>query len=320
MSGEAPHSAKQARAAASAWLARREFGNWSPEDQAAFEAWAAASPSHMVAYLRVEQVWQRAERLRALSRPMRAAKPQAPAAASILPKMVAVLFLFATIGMGVWFTAPTEQAYETPIGVRKTITFADGSKVELNTDTVLRARVTSGSRHAELVKGEAFFDIQHDAARPFTVLAGAWRVTDLGTKFIVRRETGRVEVTLVEGSAEVEPVAKGVPGKRTVLVPGDIVVATADGLKVTKKSTPALANQMAWRRGLLIFNHATLADVAAQFNRYNNQKLIITAPSVARRTIGGTFPTSGVEEFAEVAKGIFGFRIKTHGNEITIEP
>jgi len=323
MTGEPhkPASAKDARAEASAWLERREFGQWSPTDQAAFDAWAEAAPANMVAFLRVEQVWQRADRLRALGRPMRPAPQEVPRhPLSILPKLVAAVAILATIGMGAWFYGPVERAYETPIGIRKTITFADGSRVELNTDTVLRARVTPNGRYAELVKGEAFFDIQHDAALPFTVLAGAYRVTDLGTKFIVRREAGRLEVTLVEGSAEVEPIAEGVPGKRTVLVPGDIVVASADGLKVTKKTSPALANQMAWRRGLLIFNHATLADAAAQFNRYNTKRLIITAPSVARRTIGGTFPTSGVEEFAEVAKGVFGFRIENRGNDIVIAP
>jgi transmembrane sensor len=71
---------------------------------------------------------------------------------------------------------------------------------------------------------------------------------------------------------------------------------------------------------LLIFNHATLEEAAAEFNRYNSQKLVIASPSVGRRTIGGTFPTSGVEEFAEVAKGVFGFHVRTQGNDIVISP
>jgi len=313
--------AKEARAQAGAWLERREFGPWTESDQAELNAWLAASPSNMVAFLRVERVWNRAERLRALNRPMREQQPTPQRTPfSILPKLAAAFALVAAFGVGTYLLGSSEKSYETPIGIRKTITFADGSKVELNTDTVLRAHVTDSGRTAELVKGEAFFQIQHDAAHPFVVTAAGYRVTDLGTKFLVRRDGERLEVTLVEGSARVDPASKDAHGKSIVLTPGDMVLATAQSLTVTRKTTPVLANEMAWRRGLLIFNHATLAQAAAEFNRYNNQKLVIANPTVARRTIGGTFPTSGVEEFAEVAKGIFGFRVKTQGNDIVISP
>ncbi|HVP83829.1 MAG TPA: FecR domain-containing protein [Rhizomicrobium sp.] len=324
MSDSAPNlsPAKDARAQAGQWLERREFGPWTDADQAELDAWLAASPSNMVAFLRVERVWNRAERLRALNRPMREQSP-APQKTplSVLPKLAAAFAFVAAFGIGAYLMSGNgEKSYETPIGIRKTITFADGSKVELNTDTVLRARVSDSGRMAELVKGEAFFQIQHDAAHPFVVTAAGYRVTDLGTKFLVRRDGKRLEVTLVEGSARVDPASPDAHGKSTVLSPGDMVLATDEGLKVTKKTTPVLANEMAWRRGLLIFNHATLAEAAAEFNRYNSQKLVIANPTVARRTIGGTFPTSGVEEFAEVAKGIFGFHVKTQGNDIVIQP
>ena len=316
-------SAKDARTAAGEWLQRREFGPWSDADQKALDAWLAASPSHMVEFLRVELVWKRADRLRALNRPMRESKPaQQKSPFAVIPKLAAAFAMIAAVGIGVgaYMLNTGEKAYETPIGIRKTITFADGSKVELNTNTVLRARVTESGRTAELVKGEAYFQIQHDAARPFVVTAAGYRVTDLGTKFLVRRDGNRVEVTLVEGSARIDPASPEARGKSIVLTPGDMVLASAKGLRVTRKTTPALANEMAWRRGLLIFNHATLAEAAAEFNRYNSRKLVIASPSVARRTIGGTFPTSGVEEFAEVAKGIFGLHVKTQGNDIVISP
>jgi transmembrane sensor len=314
-------TAKDARAQAGSWLERREFGAWDASAQAEFDAWLNASPSNAVAFLRVEEMWKRADRLRALNRPMRETAPASQASPlSFLPKLAAAFALIAAVGIGTYMFGNGQKAYETPIGIRKTITFADGSKVELNTDTLLRARVTGSGRTAELVKGEAFFQIQHDAAHPFVVMAAGYRVTDLGTKFLVRRDGARLEITLVEGSARVEPAEKDIHAKPAVLTPGDMVIATAQQMTITKKTTPVLANEMAWRRGLLIFNHATLEDAAIQFNRYNTQKLVIASPSVGRRTIGGTFPTSGVEEFAEVAKGVFGFHVKTNGNDIVISP
>ncbi len=325
MSGTGPipnrSPAKDARAQAGAWLERREFGIWGADDEAEFDAWLKASPSNAIAFLRVEQVWKRADRLRALNRPMRETRlmPQS-GTLSVLPKLAAACAVIAAIGFGAYILGNGETAYETPIGIRKTISFADGSKVELNTDTLLRARVTGNGRTAELVKGEAFFQIQHDAVHPFVVMAAGYRVTDLGTKFLVRRDGARLEITLVEGSARVEAAEKDIPAKPAVLMPGDMVVATAHSMTITKKTAPALANEMAWRRGMLIFNHATLEQAAAEFNRYNSQKLVIASPSVGRRTIGGTFPTSGVEEFAEVARGVFGLRVQTNGNDIVISP
>src|SRR6185437_5180945 len=91
-------SAKDARAAAGQWLERREFGPWDAADQKAL----AASPSHMVEFLRVEQVWKRADRLRALNRPMREAKP-APQKTplSFIPKLAAAFAMVAAVGIGV---------------------------------------------------------------------------------------------------------------------------------------------------------------------------------------------------------------------------
>src|ERR1700739_4699814 len=53
-------------AAAGDWLAKRDSGDWTEEDQACFERWLGASTLHRVAYLRIEQVWERSARLRAL--------------------------------------------------------------------------------------------------------------------------------------------------------------------------------------------------------------------------------------------------------------
>ena len=50
--------------------------------------------------------------------------------------------------------------------------FADGSRIELNTNTVLRARMTTDQRIVWLEKGEAYFRIKHDSTHPFIVMVG----------------------------------------------------------------------------------------------------------------------------------------------------
>ena len=314
--------AKEIRAQAGAWLERREFESWHAADQVEFDAWLKASPANVVAYLRVSEIWERADRLRALRRPMRENKSASKGyrGRAILPKAAAAMMVAGIFGYAatIYLVGDNTKTYATPVGASEIISFADGSKIELNTDTVLRARVGTKERWTELVRGEAYFQIKHDAAHPFVVVAAGHRVTDLGTKFLVRDDRGPLEVALMEGSARIESVSPNVQPHSAVLLPGDVALATSGSMSVSRKSDEGLAIESAWRHGLLVFNHTTLADVAAEFNRYNTQKLSISDPSIARRTIGGTFPTNGVEEFAEVAKGVFGLRVKKDGDEIVI--
>ena len=61
------------------------------------------------------------------------------------------------------------MTYATAVGGHKTLTLGDGSEVELNTDTIVRMPKVAGQRQVILDKGEAYFQIKHDAENPFIV-------------------------------------------------------------------------------------------------------------------------------------------------------
>lgn len=231
--------AEAVRAQAASWLLRRrDYDVWTAEDQRAFDIWLEASLAHRIAYLRLEAVWQDADRLTVLRRRSEGwGGPVVRGFGSVLARIMALLVITAAIGAGVYFYfAPTaERTYATAIGERKIVTLADGSRIELNTDTSLRLSKDAKGRHVSLVKGEAFFEIAHDTAVPFVVEAGSYRVVDLGTQFSVRRDGGKLNVDLFEGSARFETSGKDHFKQRSiVLVPGDAVVATADSLSVSE--------------------------------------------------------------------------------------
>ena len=215
-----------------------------------------------------------------------------------------------------WFS-PRETTYATPVGGREVIALSDGSQVEINTDTVLRVSADQQHRMVTLDRGEAYFQIRHDDYHPFVVNAFGHRVTDIGTKFVVRADADRVEVALVEGRARID-AADGARAHSAVLTPGDVAVATTSSMSVMKKPEASLADQLAWRQGLLIFNYASLADVAAQFNRYNARKVIIADPATARLAIMGKFPVNDVELFGRVAKAVLGVRVESRDSEVVI--
>jgi transmembrane sensor len=296
---------------AAEWISRQQFDTWNDAEHTKLDAWLAEADNHAAAYWRLKATWDRTNRLSALRR------PEGEAVIAPIQKRRWRIFaasftlIAAIVGAAAYLFPPGGgETFSTAIGGHTALTLADGSKVDLNTDTILRAEIGTHARNVELVRGEAYFQIKHDAARPFVVTVAGHRITDLGTKFFVRMVPKGLEVALIEGRARLDDTNTDA-GKRhsAVLTPGDLARATADSMSVSRKRAPELADDLAWRRGALVFHNASLADAAAAFNRYGGVKLIIVDPGVAALTINGTFRTNGADELAGVAHEIFGLRI-----------
>ncbi|HVP83826.1 MAG TPA: FecR domain-containing protein [Rhizomicrobium sp.] len=303
------------------WLEHRASDDWSEARDAELEIWLAQSPAHAVAFMRLEAAWNRTTRLAALQQPMLRKPLQGTTQPSRRPalKIAAAVMVTAAISVGGSLLAvhQKDQTFATTIGGREALSLVDGSKIELNTDTVLRMANGAGERKVWLDRGEAYFDIKHDAAHPFVVMVGDHRVTDLGTKFIVRQEGDRVEVKLLEGSARLD-ANSGLPAQSAVLKPGDVAIATADQTSVTKKPVKELTQELGWRRGVLTFDHTTLAEAVAEFNRYNRQKIVIADRAAAKLEIGGTFPSDDVKLFGRATHIALGLRVEDKGNQLVI--
>jgi transmembrane sensor len=307
---------------AAAWLEQRDSGDWSDQDRAQFDEWLSASADHRVEFLRVQAAWDRAERLAVLR-----STDVGPEANSGTRRIwmrllsavasVAVLALVAG-GIAAYLSSARYTAYATTVGGHETLTLDDRTQIELNTDTAIRILENKKERKVILDRGEAYFQVTHDAARAFVVLAGSGSVTDLGTKFLIRRDPARLEVAVMEGRARFDPSNIGPRARSAVLVPGDVAVTTADTVAVRKAPPQALNNALGWRRGMLVFENATLADAAAELNRYNHEKLIIADAAAARLTFGATLPTTDVEAFTDVAKDVLGLRVEKRGGQIVI--
>lgn len=306
---------------ASTWIEQRDRADWGAQGQSQLDAWLNEALAHRIAFWRLEAAWGRTERLAAL-RPAERRRDSAPAA-SRSPrnalKLAVGLGIFAIVGAAaaLYLSAPSYQTYATTFGGREVLTLRDGSVIELNASTVIRLSDTANERRVALEKGEAFFNIQHDAAHPFVVTVGGHRITDLGTQFSVRSEPGKVRVALTEGRAEIDSV-DGVTGHHAVLTPGEVAVATAESVSVSKKPIRTLTDALGWRKGQLIFYHTSLADAVAEFNRYNRHQLVIADPQIARLVVNGSFPTTGIEAFTQAAQQVFGVRVKRRGDDVVI--
>lgn len=311
-------------AVAADWLtSQRDSGDWSQADQVVLDAWLAQSSLHEVAYLRLEAAWARADRLAALPKtetPRRSTLQHGGWRKQMLFRATATAAaaLAAVIAGVMQFSSKTDlQTYVTPIGGQERIVLSDGSRIELNTDTRLKADFARDESKVWLEKGEAYFEIRHNPERKFTVMVNGHRVADLGTKFRVLSEPGRMEVALLEGQVSID-VASDMGNRPIVLKPGEVAVAKARSFQILSANPKSLADELGWRRGVVVFESVTLAEAAAELNRYNRKQIEIADPEIAQRKIAGTFRTNDIEGFTELAQDVLKLHIRRNGDTITI--
>ncbi len=313
------NSAAEIEAHAATWIRRCHFEDWTAADQVHLDAWLEESISHRVAFWRMESGFVRTEKLVALRSPAAEANVAPTRYLPFLMGIAAAFTALTVIGIATtkFVERPHDRLYTTPVGGHETIAFADGSKIELNTDTAIRTRMSSDQRLVWLDKGEAFFQVKHDAAHPFAVMIGNRRVTDLGTAFLVRRDESRMEVAVLQGRVRLD--APGLSTKQTAtLTPGDVVTSAGETMSRAKKTSGELANELGWRRGVLVFDNTTLANAVEEFNRYNHQKIVVTDPAAARLAMVGTFPIGDAAAFIDAVQDVFKLRVENRGSEIVI--
>ena len=301
---------------------RRRCGTWTDDDQAELDSWLAESSSHYVAYLRVEGIAARADQLamlRALTRSRAAGSDRTKSTIRrFMFPLLAAASVAAIAAVGIPFmrsmAQPPDRMDSTEVGGRTLLSFSDRTQIELNTNSAVRLRMTTAERTVWLEKGEAWFHVSHDAAHPFTVFVGHHRITDLGTEFLVRRNGDVVDVTLLKGRAMVS--AEGT--QTAILSPGEEAVATPVSLTMTRKTPQQLADELAWRRGMLVFRNTPLSEVVQEFNRYNTTKLVIADPSIADEKIYADLKTDDYESFLQMAEDVLRLRVDREGRVILI--
>lgn len=322
---------------AARWLARQDAGRWTADDQQALDGWLEKSTAHRVAWLRLNAAWQRAGAVGDLpsSKPAPAHSGAAwtPARAGRRAWITAgAAAAFVTTAAWLLLRAPAGlETYSTAVGARESVSLADGSHITLNTHTRARSLINGRERRVWIDEGEVFFQVRHDPARPFVVVAGSARITVLGTQFRVRHERGRTEVTVLEGRvqfdspADVKGEAAPRRGARSPVAPplplqltrNEGVVTEGNSLLLAAKTPEQVRHELSWRQGRLEFEQRTLGEIAAEFNRYNRRQLAVD-PTVADIRLGGSFDADNVDGFVRLVRDGFGLKVSEGGSQLRL--
>ena len=187
-----------------------------------------------------------------------------------------------------------EQIFTTRVGETRSVVLSDGSRVQLNTNTELRVDYRRQERRTQLLRGEAYFDVALQAARPFTVIAGRANIRVLGTKFNVERNPDSIRVSVTGGAVAVSETqsARGLRPEAVKLTQNQKVSIAGSGLsEVTRTSAEEALD---WTHGVLVFEQTPLAEALEELNRYLKVPAA-AAPSVRDRKLSGTFELSDLD-------------------------
>ena len=161
-----------------------------------------------------------------------------------------------------------------PRGGEYELILSDGTKVWLNAETELTYPATfTGQQRQVLLKGEAYFEVAHDATRPFHVMANDMDIQVLGTSFnISAYPDSKRQTTLVEGQVSIS-----LGGRHTILHPGEQATETPSGLEVRKVN---VINYTSWRERRFIYEDKLLGEVMEDLGRWYNVNIFIANEEV----------------------------------------
>lgn len=300
---------------AAEWLIRRDRG-LRADEQAELQAWLRESVAHLVAYLRLDRAWRAADGLCQLEEfPQEEHTGWARWWSSMIAdyRAVAAALLVSVMLAAVWgFRMPEDGVHRTVVGGREEILLRDGSRITLNTDSEVRIDISDKERRVELRRGEAFFDVSPDPARPFIVQAGSENVVAVGTQFSVRREKAGVRILVAEGRVRVER-------SRTELSAGALAYADDIGVIVQSRPVAEILDALKWREGFVIFQDGTPLDEAVkEINRYNTRQLRLEGAQTAEVRVGGEFHPTDLDSFIRLLKVSDEVVTEDRGNDIIL--
>ena len=311
-------------AAADWWLRLRDPDS-SAETVEQWLAWTQADARHLAAFERmaelgdqlgtIDEVTQR-QWIQEFVRPARPSRRWLPFAAAA---SVALLVIGGYLARSRFEANTTPQVYVSAVARNRDITLVDGSAVALGGASMLTTRFSQNERRVELGAGEAFFQVVHDAQRPFVVSVGDLTIRDIGTAFDVRRTGQRVSIAVTQGRVQIRN------GGGDAKAGADTIEAVAGQLVSYDPATAAPnvgsitpEQATAWRSDRLEFINEPLAVVVANINRYSAQPVHIADADLEPLTFTGSIKTDALESWLAALPQVFPLRVSKDGRQVTL--
>ena len=338
---------------ACAWIAQLESESMKSDDLAAFKEWVERSPAHKKEIKRLALFSSELNVITEMAAPLKAAADHRRKF-SILDKtffrpkiqyfvgvfcLITVFFFADYINQDNGVSVNEPLLYATDIGSHREIRLSDGTLLNLNTNSVIEIDFSIKRRKVRLLKGEAFFQVAHNANRPFIVYAGEKSVRAVGTAFVVRNTQNKFEVIVTEGKIELSQtvsnilstgenetllLASVIKEREVLILPKASVFLNAGQMVVYNKSDQKhqieklvkpvskqeIKRKLSWQDGLLDFSETPLIDVINDLSRYTSMKIEILDPELRNLKFGGLFRTNELQALFNALETNFDIKIE----------
>jgi transmembrane sensor len=306
---------RRIRAEAAVWFARRHGSDRTAATEAGWRRWLSEDAAHEAEYKIVVDLWNDPTQcVRKSTRP----GIERP----VLATVTVVLALAVLVGVFHWI--PTTLS--TGIGGRLSRILADGTQIELNTDTHIAVRYRARQREIDLQSGEIYLNVIKHEPRPFVVVAGDRKVVATGTSFVVRRDDSSVTpltVTLVEGYVMITPAdtrdsSRAQGTYRTIILnAGERARFRHDGPPMVDK--PSIDKVTSWKDGELTFADTPLIEAVQEFNRYSVNRITVRSPEAESILVNGVFRTEDSLSFIRTVAEKQHMSLQVQGDELILE-
>lgn len=305
----------------------------SPAEQAVLEKWLSESAAHREAYQAVLRVWNESQ-VAALQHPFDTAAAWEKVSQRIQPQkanvfhlprwktaLSAAAALVLIIGLPTLYygriTAEPIAWKEVRAAGNQEVRLADGSRVSLRHGSVLQyPERFSGNSRAVSLQGEAYFEVLHDADRPFRINTRQSVVTDLGTAFLLRTTDSADQVVVTEG--QVGLARKAQPRQQLILLPGEKGELSSSRLWKEAANT---RNLLAWKKGILRFEQAPLAELTKDLEHYFGVRFVVAASVPAEKIrVTVQFNQQPLEEVLDELQLITGLSFVQRGPMVEVLP
>ena len=198
----------------------------------------------------------------------------------------------------------------TEIGQQTRFSLSDGSRVKLNTNSIVKVSFSKNNRLLTLVKGEANFNVTKDKSRPFTVTIGEKSFTALGTIFNLQKTSNdNMELVVTEGIVLITKSNK--PLNKNTNVVSALSKEEFSGVLITSGEMATIQNnnqtsnqkisfeevqrKLAWQQGMLVFSGETLDEALIEISRYTTTKFELNGDELTNIKVAGYFKANDID-------------------------
>lgn len=304
--------------AALEWLVRLNDDEIERSDRDAFQAWLEADPRNREAFRKAEELWDALDRIGSRTRTAKELRSSAIVRSTRRSSggrrlaALAALMMFAGVGwhLAAWTGAFAEHS--TLAGQQSRVVFADGSEALLNTSTSISTEWSSRMRSVVLHRGEAFFSVAEDAARPFVVIADNFEVEALGTQFSVRMLADGADIIVMEHSVA---VASEDTGAEKIDAPGGLHLSGSASVPIAKDEVDRL---LAWRNGRVVFEDEPLLHVLNELDRYLPGEILLASPSIEELPVSASFEVENAERALDAIEASLPVSVRRIGSMLFV--